>query len=221
MTKSAKKQKVLITGGSRGIGKATVLKFLGESYEVIATATTDSIDYEHANLTYIKADVTNNQDIKKLASNIKKIDVLINNSGIVGDYDEKQLNVSTLKNVLDVNLFGTARVSEALVSKMPKGGLVINISSAMGAFSEGIMDGWVPSYRISKAAVNMYTRTLAASVSKKGISVCSYEPGWVKTDMGGPDADREASEAANEIFELVNKGFESGAFYGPQGKREW
>lgn len=214
---------ILITGGSRGIGKAACQEFLKKGWKVVTSSTTGRLDFQDKNLTCFQLDLSVSASIQSFTTSIGEIQIraLLNNAGIVGDFYEKALKINTLRKVLEVNLIGLADLTDRLLGRINRGGCIINLSSGMGTFSEDIMDGWVPSYRISKAALNMYSRTLAAQLKPRGIQVCAYEPGWVKTDMGGDDASRDPAEVAVEIWNLLNDGFESGAFYGPDGRRNW
>lgn len=81
-------------------------------------------------------------------------------------------------------------------------------------------DDEYPAYRISKTALNMYTRTLAVRLNGM-VTVSSVHPGWVKTDMGGSDADREPEEAAEDIFKLANSHVETGQFWFKGEKFPW
>ncbi|MCA9375415.1 SDR family NAD(P)-dependent oxidoreductase, partial [Candidatus Dojkabacteria bacterium] len=190
---------------------------------VLTTSTSGKLDYKNQNLQNYQLDLSNSESIKAFVSQVHSmpLDVLVNNAGISGGFSEKLLDPKILRKVLEVNLIGLADLTNRLIGNIKPEGRIINISSGMGAFSEDIMDGWITSYRISKAALNMYSRTLAANLKSKDIEVCSYEPGWVKTDMGGKSAPREVSQPAEEIWNLVAHGFENGVFYGPTGKREW
>ena len=80
-----------------------------------------------------------------------------------------------------------------------------------------------PSYRISKNDINMYTICLSEhpNIKKRGVKVYSFDPGWVKTDMGGPDAEREPEEVAEELLQLVESGSKTGLFYKGTEAREW
>lgn len=93
----------------------------------------------------------------------------------------------------------------------------------MGSLTENIGDNELdyPAYRISKTALNMYTKTLASRLQKQEITVSSVHPGWVKTDMGGEDAPREPEEAANQIYKLATTPHETGLFWHDNDKFAW
>ena len=216
---------VFITGASRGIGKAFAKKFLKENYFVIGTSTSRKATFKHKNLTFLKLDLSSKKEIDKcvkkfLKLNIK-IDILINNSGIWSEKDEDAtMYMDHLRKVLEVNLIGTIGLTEKLIPHINKPGKIINISSRSGSLSY-LKNAYYPDYKISKAALNMYTRILAKRLENKKIIVASIHPGWVKTDMGGRDADIEPKEAAEHIYERVISLKETGQFWFKQKKFPW
>lgn len=215
---------VLITGVSRGIGKALAERFLQNGDFVIGTSTKGTSDWTHENLTVLKLDLSKSESIEECAERIaalgKKIDVLINNAGIwSGAEDDPVLRMKDLRKTLEVNLFGTADFTDRILPLVNDGGHIINISSRAGSLSY-VHDAEYPDYKISKAALNMFTRMLAIRFKDK-ITVSSVHPGWVKTDMGGSDADREPEEAAEDIFKLANTHVETGQFWFQGEKFPW
>lgn len=217
---------VFITGISRGIGKALAERFLENGDFVIGTSTSGNSSIDHQNLVTFQLDLSNPKSIETCAGAIidsgKKIDILVNNAGIWSGLDENPtINVDLLRTVLEVNLFGTIDLTERLISSLNSGGHIVNISSRMGSLKlcDEFGTNW-PDYKISKCALNMVTRILADRLSEK-IMVSSVHPGWVKTDMGGSDADIEPEEAAEDIFTLANSQVESGQFWFKGEKMPW
>ncbi|MEK6792460.1 MAG: SDR family NAD(P)-dependent oxidoreductase [Nanoarchaeota archaeon] len=219
-------QTVFITGVSRGIGKALAEKFLSKNYDVIGTSTSGKADIKHKNLTLLKLDLSSSKSIEECVKDFKKlnkkIDILINNAGIwSGQEDNPQrLDMKNLRNVLEVNLFGTIELTEKLLDSINKSGKIINISSSAGSLNK-IYHADYPDYSISKAALNMYTRTLAIRLNQKNILVASIHPGWVKTDMGGKEADISPEEAAEGIYQRIITLKETGKFWFKQDKFPW
>lgn len=211
---------VLITGISRGIGKALAQKFLKEGYFVVGTYVSGEIDFSHENLIVYKLDLAARESIVECSSAIsnsgKKIDILINNAGVLLDEDETVVVPEKLTKTLQVNLIGPIDFTEHILSVVNKGGHIINISSTAGSLSHtghgAHIEGHYPAYKISKAAINMYTRTLSLRL-KDNIIVSSVHPGWVKTDMGGEDADITPEEAAGNIFNFAITSPETGQFW--------
>jgi NAD(P)-dependent dehydrogenase (short-subunit alcohol dehydrogenase family) len=219
---------VIITGTSRGIGHALAIKFLEADFKVIGTATAGKTDIDDPNFEVVKLDLTNPESISNATSNIlnktTQIDILINNSGInLEDWDVTEIDISILRKTLEVNLIGLIDFTERLVPKISKDGQIINVSSRLGSltndYTENPSDN--PSYRISKTALNMYTKTLAARLKKTGVIVSAVHPGWVKTYLGGDEAPREPEEAAEQIFKLATSSHPTGKFWYDNKEFPW
>jgi len=225
---------VLITGVSRGIGKALAQRFLAEGYMVIGASETGSVDYSAVNLKVLELDLTSDNSINKCAEQIAKqnpkIDILVNCAGVLKDNDDTKLVIEKLRETLEVNVIGTADFTEHVVAMMNKGGHIVNVSSQAGsledieAFTHTHAPLRYPAYKISKCALNMYTRTLALRLKyedERGIVVSSIHPGWVRTDMGGDEAPTTPEEAANDIYELAISHPETGQFWYKGKKYPW
>lgn len=218
---------ILITGIGRGIGRALAERFLQNGDFVIGTSTSGASPIEHERLLSIQLDLANSESIAACAKSVidsgKSIDVLINNAGIWSGVEENPtIRVDFLRKVLEVNLFGTVDFTERIIPLMNNGGHIVNISSRMGSLEftkVGYID-W-PDYKISKTALNMVTRILSVRLQDRDITVSSVHPGWVKTDMGGADAQIEPEEAAEDIFKLANSNVETGQFWFKGEKFPW
>jgi NAD(P)-dependent dehydrogenase (short-subunit alcohol dehydrogenase family) len=214
---------VFISGINKGIGRALAEKFLSAGDFVIGTSTTGMTDYSHKHLVVFLLDFYKQETIDECIQSVKslnrKIDILINNAGVLADRDETHVILEKLRATLEVNLFGHIQITENFIPIMNSGGHIINISSSAGSLSN-TTDTNYPCYKISKAALNMYTRTLALRLAGN-ITVSSVHPGWVKTDMGGPDADFTPEESAEDIFELAGSTIESGQFWFKGKKFPW
>ena len=218
---------VLITGIGKGIGKALAEKFLIEGFNVIGTIRTGQTDIPGV-LTY-PLDLADPESIRTtthaLCVEHPTIDIVINNAGVLLDEEETSLNVDLLRRTLDVNLLGTVAFTEALKGHITQGGHIVNISSEAGSLTEangteGHYPHHYPAYKISKTALNMYTRTLAVELRGKAI-VSSVHPGWVQTDMGGSEADMTPAEAAEGIFNTAIAQPETGQFWFKGEKLPW
>lgn len=216
---------ILITGASRGIGKATAELFLKKGWHVFGTSTSGTCDIKNKEFEIYQLDLSISASIENFKKQFgeNKIDVLLNNAGIgLDEMSAPPVDLNVLRQDLEVNLFGTITITEALVGNINNNGKIINTSSQMAAFDQEFSYS-DPSYRISKAALNMFTLNLAKDTRliEKGIVVCSFDPGWVQTDMGGPDATRKPDEPAAELYTLSNKGFSTGVFYKGLEVRSW
>lgn len=192
---------VLITGANRGIGAAMEKAFLSNDWQVIScmrTPTSPPKDTTNLqpSLTQLELDITNQAQIDNVYQYVKekdlKLDVLINNAGIFPeptDMSFRQLDLAWFEEAMGVNFLGTIRITQKLLPLMSKNQnpCIVNLSS--GASSITQRSGRRYCYGASKAALNHLTRGLAIELKPEGIIVVALSPGWVKTDMGGNDAD--------------------------------
>lgn len=204
----------LVTGGNRGIGFAITQGLLAKGYSIIIT----SRSLDNAKLASqklqpkvipVELDVTNdrsiNSAVKTLHQKIDRLDVLINNAGV---YPDNHVNILTidrelLDSTMNANTFGAIRMVQAFLPLLEKSpdARVVNVSSGYGAL-EGLSYD-VPSYCLSKLALNGATIMLAQALQSFGIVVNSICPGWVKTDMGGSSAPRTPAEGADTAIWLA------------------
>ncbi len=222
---------IIITGASRGIGLATAKRFLAEGWRVIGTYLNTQIPITHQNLVSVQFDQGNTESILKATDFIKKtvpeIDALVNCAGIILDTHDTKADIGKIRKTFEVDVLGVIDFTERLLPNLRNSSHIVNIDSLYGAFSFPIDDESSTGYRLAKAALNMYTRTLAFRLKDRRIIVSSLDPGWVKTDMGNAVAtetekpDREPEETANDIYQLVILLKESGHFWRFGKKREW
>ena len=159
---------------------------------------------------FLTLDITQIDSIENVVTQLhqseRKLDLLINNAGILIDQNESILTVDPVKlqNTFTTNTIAPILLTRALVPFLEQSSapLVLNLSSAAGSLTD--MRHWAPAYSLSKAALNAATRQLAIALAPKNISVCSVSPGWVRTDMGGPNATRSTEDAAKSIITLLN-----------------
>ena len=177
----------LVTGASRGIGKAIAEKLKADNYKVLGTATSDS-----------GVDTLNNNDIEgylldlnskdsienfwsKLESDYKTISVLVNNAGITRDNIILRMSDEEWSDIMNVHLYGTFQLSKRALKMMLKNkwGRIINISSA----SASIGNRGQSNYAAAKAGVEAFTKSLAKEVGKRDITINAVAPGFISTDM--------------------------------------
>lgn len=216
----------IITGASRGIGHAAAKKFLAEGWFVVGTSTSGKVNLESPNFKCFQLDYLNSETVLQAAEKISELDqevfVLINNAGIGIEEPDSKLEINILRQTLEVNLIGLANFTNRIIPLMQAGGHIINISSAAGSLDDPINASFMlPAYKISKAALNMYTRVMARQLESDKIAVSSMDPGWVKTRMGGLGATRNPEEAAEDVYNLAISKVESGQFWLRGKKRSW
>ncbi|MCC6145376.1 MAG: SDR family oxidoreductase [Candidatus Hydrogenedentes bacterium] len=228
----------VVTGGNRGIGREIARQLALQGMQVILTARDEAKGRAAADelrtgglaIDAHPLDVTEAQSVEEFAAfleaTIGRCDVLINNAGIMMDDlqgDALTLDVHVLRNTLETNTIAPLRVAQAILPLMQRHGYgrVVNISSTLGQLHS--MGGVYPAYSISKAALNAVTRTLSAAVQGSNILVNSMCPGWVRTDMGGPNAVRSVEEGADTAVFLATlpDGGPSGQFFQDRSVIPW
>ncbi len=184
----------LVTGASRGIGRACVLRLAADGYAVAinyahneaeAQAVLDEIRQNGGEGMLCRADVSDPAQVKQMVRDVNKTlggpDVLVNNAGIVRDEYLLMLNPETLDRCMELNVKGYFYCAQQAVLKMfrKKSGVVVNISSVSGSFA---LPGQSV-YSATKGAVNAMTRTMAKELAPYGIRVNAVAPGFIETDM--------------------------------------
>jgi NAD(P)-dependent dehydrogenase (short-subunit alcohol dehydrogenase family) len=222
-------KRVLITGASKGIGFALTKLFLEKGYKVIGACRNGKIEnLSHPNLDVIELDLSNSSSIKDAAQILRKeskIDILINNAGIGPDLDLDLPTEETFKQTFDVNVTGTVLFTESLIEIINHGGSIINISSEMGCSIENCKRIDSVAYRMSKGALNMYTKILSNRL-KASLKVVSIHPGWVRTTIAESNIDNgrlSPEESAIKLVEYILSDFETGTFWDveSQAKLDW
>lgn len=219
---------VLITGVDKGIGHALMQKFLSEGHFVIALFYANRPE-PHENLKDFALDLGKPESIASCVVAIenfgRRIDILVNNAGILADEEETQVVIEKLRKTLEVNLIGTIDLTQRLLPILSDDAHIVNVSSTAGSLElvgkVSHFMGHYPAYKISKAALNMYTRTLALELAGRGITVSSVHPGWVKTDIGGEEADLTPQQAAQGIYDLAISRPQSGGFWFVDKRLPW
>ncbi len=222
-------QTILITGVDSGIGRATAQKFLDEGFFVLGTSLVGNVDFQNENLKVFQIDLLSDESINNCVQEIKnfgkKIDILINNAGVMLDKEETTVVKEKLRKTLEVNLIGLIDFTEKVLSEVNEGGHILNITSVAGSMyktENGVsrMPNHYPSYKISKYALNMYTKTLAMRLKEK-IIVSAVHPGLTRTNMGGQEANISPEESAQDIFNFAVTKPETGQFWFKGERYPW
>ena len=205
----------LVTGANKGIGFEVARQLARKGFHVFlgarnAEAGTAAIKQlrQDGHVAFLEIDIADPESIRRaaeeLARQADRLDVLVNNAGILLDEDKSALTITAelFEKTLRTNTLGPWRVAQAFSpllrkSKAPR---IVNVSSGGGQLEDGA-DGWAPAYCVSKTALNGVTVQLAAVLRNFAInSVC---PGWVRTEMGGEGATRSIAEGASGITWLA------------------
>ena len=220
------KKVVLITGASKGIGKALTEKMLNENFFVIGTSRNGIIkDFENKDFYSLKLDLSNTSSIenahKEIFSKFKHIDILINNAGIGPDLNTYIPQKESFNLTFDVNVTGTVFFTEPLIELISENGIILNVSSKMGSLDVCELNDSV-AYRMSKSALNMYTKILKNRLKDK-IKVASIHTGWVKTtiiESNLKNGRLTPEQSADNIFEFLTNEFDSGTFWNSEDGTE-
>ena len=178
-------KKVLVSGGTKGIGGAIVTKFLDEGYSVIATTRdkTKANILEHKNLTVENLDLSSKSSISEFQEKVEsfKPSILINNAGVTKDNLFLRMSENDWTEVIETNLNGTYRLTKIFLKDMIKNkwGRIINIGSVSGLMG----NPGQTNYASSKAALEGFTRSLAKEIGSRNITVNLVSPGFINTDM--------------------------------------
>lgn len=224
---------VLITGASRGIGHSLCLAFARDGWTVFGGARHPKTPLlwnaaqEFPNLHPVALDVLDEISVVEAAELVAKqtaaLDVLVNNAAIFpGDGNERleELDLAWFAEAVETNVAGVARVTRAFLPllRKSKAALIVNISSGAGSISTKD-DYDYYAYSVSKAGLNMLTRAMAAEFRSEGIVVTALSPGWVKTEMGGPNAPLTPEESARSLHATITRlGMDAtGKFLGRDG----
>jgi NAD(P)-dependent dehydrogenase (short-subunit alcohol dehydrogenase family) len=170
-------------------------------------------------------DVTDPASVKAAAAELdgQAIDLLLNNAGVGGARGQiiGNIDYKAWAKVLDVNTMGPMRVSEAFVEHVArsKRKLIVTLTSGMGSLEDNTSGGSI-AYRSSKAAVNMVMRSLAIDLAPRGITCVVVNPGWVRTDMGGPHGILTPAESVTRLRRLIGTlgPAQSGKFFNYDGR---
>lgn len=186
---------VLITGGSRGIGKAVAIKFAEKGNQIIINYVSEKTDTEKLknelleagakDVLLIKADVSNSEDVKNMVKEsiekFEKIDILVNNAGITKDNLLMRMSEEEFDKVIQINLKGTYLVTKEVTKYMMKkrSGSIVNLASVVGVAG----NAGQCNYAASKAGIIGFTKSIAKELASRNIRANAVAPGFIETDM--------------------------------------
>ncbi|MBO9129510.1 SDR family oxidoreductase [Bacillus sp. 165] len=227
----------LITGGNKGIGFELSKQLAEKNFKVLLSSRNEdngkkavsSLQKQGVDISFVELDVDHMESIQNAVEYVQqrygRLDVLINNAGVYLDEGQKlsEEDSAILEKTMRTNLLGPFHLIRSFLPLMKKHnyGRIVNVSSGYGQIDEMDYSG-AGSYKLSKLALNGLTRILASEVSGN-IKINAVCPGWVRTDMGGPNAPRSAEEAARSILwlaELEEDG-PNGGFFRDEKRISW
>jgi NAD(P)-dependent dehydrogenase (short-subunit alcohol dehydrogenase family) len=228
----------LVTGANRGIGFETTRQLLAKGFTVVLAGRDDAaVERAHGTLSQderrnaitVRIDVTDRDSIAAahgtLVQRVGAVDVLVNNAAVLIGEQDTVLSIppDAYRRTFETNLFGVVEVCRAFVPDMVRAGYgrVVNVSSGAGQLAT--MSTYAPAYSMSKAGLNAFTKILAQSCQGTGVLVNCVDPGWVRTDMGGPSAPRSPQQGADTIVWLATlpEGGPTGGFFRDRRAIDW
>lgn len=203
---------ILILGASRGIGLGLAKEFARRGWQVVASERAKSEEL-HAldGVDVVTADVTDPASYADLDLVDGSLDAVVVNAGISGARHQSadKATGEEVAEVMMTNAFGPARAGRALLPKLKRGGVLAFMSSLMGSVADS--SGGYELYRSSKAALNMLAKGIAEQDAKaRDIEVLSLHPGWVQTDMGGPNATLTVEQSVKGLADVIQASGGSG-----------
>ncbi len=203
----------MITGANRGIGLGLVEQYLAQGWVVHATVRAvdpmgalEQLAAKHTDLAIHVLDVTNYKQMESLALQLPVLDLLINNAGYYGPkgYGFGNTDVDEWRKVFEINTIAPLKLVESLYPLLSKSKTkkIACLSSKVGSMTENTSGGGYI-YRSSKAALNSVVKSLSNDLRGEGFTVLALHPGWVQTEMGGPNAILSVPDSAKGLFNVI------------------
>ncbi|HEX4098165.1 MAG TPA: SDR family oxidoreductase [Caulobacteraceae bacterium] len=223
----------LVVGASRGIGLGLVKELAGRGWKVIGTRRSASSDKgleafakeSGGKVTLESVDIEDPASIDALVGRLQgqALDLVFVNAGISGSHSPAaKMTREEVAQVFMTNSVGPVHIAESLKDQVRDGGVIALMTSGLGSVASdfSFMGGGANLYSASKAALNKMTRGFTNSLGDRKITVLTMSPGWVRTDMGGPDAWIGVDESAKGVIDVVEAKAGTGehGFYGHDGK---
>lgn len=198
---------VVITGANRGIGLEFVKQYLAKGDKVIALCrnTSDELSQTSAKV-IVKVDVGSPECLEKVLSTLSdlKIDLLINNAGVLANESLEHMSATTLEYQFRVNAMGPLLVTQMLRKQLVRGAKVAMITSRMGSVTDNTSGGRY-GYRMSKAALNIAGVSLAHDLKEQDVAVALLHPGYVQTEMVNNSGDISAAVAVERLMQRIEE----------------
>ncbi|CAL1240170.1 SDR family oxidoreductase [Candidatus Methylocalor cossyra] len=208
---------VLITGANRGLGLEFARQYAEAGWEVLAccrdparASALNALTERWPAVSVRRLDLDHFEQIDALARDLADcpIDILLNNAGIYGHSERSRLGAldyDLWAQVFKINVLAPVKLAEAFLPQVQRSArkLIVALTSLMGSIADNTSGGALP-YRSSKAALNAAMKSLAIDLAGRGIGVLLLHPGWVKTDMGGPNAPTSPEESVAGMRRVID-----------------
>lgn len=218
-------QSVLITGANRGVGLALARYYHSDGWNVIGVCRGPAEEAPELSAVASRVigsiDVTRAANVERLSGQLAgtSLDVLINNAGLLCDEALGSIDFDLIREQMEINAYAPLRLTEALLGNFHAGSKVANITSRMGSIADNSSGGSY-GYRASKAALNVFGKSLAIDLKPRGIAVAQIHPGFVRTRMVGfgglISPEESAAGITRRIEELTLEN--SGGFWHSNGE---
>lgn len=197
----------LILGASRGIGLGLTRELIGRGWQVTATHRSEAPDLAATGARLAVVDIADDEALATLATDLAndRFDHVLINAGIIGSRADTASNVGrdAMAALFWTNAIAPIRAARRLLPLVKDGGSIGFMTSILGSVG-GRSSGWAELYSASKAALNSLTRGFAVQdVGQRPVAVLNLHPGWVKTDMGGPDADIDVATSVAGLANVI------------------
>lgn len=224
---------IIVTGANRGIGLELVKQYCNRNYQVIGTYRDETTSGElismSRNLDNLKVyllDVSSDQSLKDFSSKLGEtpVDIFINNAGVYGPPDSSFSNVDE-KNwipVFQINAIAPLLLTQLIIENLRNGSQkkLIYITSKMGSIDDN-KSGGAYIYRSSKTALNSVVKSISVDLAKDDMKVALLHPGWVRTDMGGPNGLIDTTASVSGMTQVIDSlsQSDSGCFFNYDGSK--
>ena len=208
--------RILITGANRGLGLEFVERYLESGDDVMASYRNEDSSFdlikmsnERSNLKLLQLDVSSNKSLNSFAENLgdSPIDIFINNAGVYGPRNSSFGNVDEENWIpaIKINAIAPILLTQLIIKNIRSGAdkKLIFVTSKMGSIDDN-KGGGAYVYRSSKTALNAVVKSLSVDLENEGIVVALIHPGWVKTDMGGPNALIDKDTSVRGMTEVIS-----------------
>ena len=212
---------VLITGANRGIGLALCRQYKIMGRKVIGTCREASPALKDLEIEIIEnVDITSLDRLKEVESMIPKLDLLINNAGIMSPDTIDSIDYEKMREQFEVNTLGTLKVAQTLGNKLSEGGTFGIVTSRMGSIADN-SSGRQYGYRTSKSGANAVGRSLSQDWKERGVIVLLLHPGYVRTDMTGGRGLIDPEQSARGLVEIIDSKNiqQTGTFWHTNGEK--